>query len=191
VMASSSEQARLIEVFELQNDQGPCLDAFRAGATVAVRDADEQRARWPSLSTKLDESGLGAAYAVPMRLREQTIGAVNFFSPAGAPLPEGDLATAKALADVATIAILQYRASVASVRLAEQLQVALGTRVMIEQAKGVLAERGGVEMDVAFGLLRGYARRNNALLADVAEAVVLGTLSTELALDRQDERRRD
>jgi len=182
VMASSSEEARLIELFELQNDEGPCLDAYRSGLPVAVDDPGEQLARWPQFARRSAEVGLGPAYAVPMRLREQTIGAVNFFRPVGQPLPASDLVTAKAMADVATIAVLQYRSAQASLELAQQLQGALDSRVMIEQAKGVLAERGRVDMDIAFGLLRSFARRTNTHLSEVAEAIAYGRLDADLPL---------
>jgi GAF domain-containing protein len=130
------------------------------------------------------ELGLGAAYAVPMRLRDQTIGAVNLFRGPEKPLRAGDLPTAQALADVATIAILQVRAARASLELAEQLQAALNSRVTIEQAKGVLSEYGRVDMSVAFAALRAYARSHNRRLSEVAEALAQGRLRPERVIDR-------
>jgi GAF domain-containing protein len=176
LMASSSERSRLVELLELQSDQGPCLDAFGSGALVAVEADGEQARRWPSLARLLREAELGPAYGLPMRLREDTIGAVNLFRRPGEALAPGDLVTAQALADVATIATLQARANMASVQLAEQLQAALNSRVMIEQAKGVLAERGKVDMQAAFDRLRGFARSHNLRLTEVAEAVAQGRL---------------
>jgi hypothetical protein len=183
VMASSSEEARQIEVFELQNDQGPCMDAYKTGQPVAAIHPEEQAARWPLIAQRITEVGLGPAYAVPMRLRDETIGAVNFFRPPAEPLPEGDLETAHAMADVATIAVLHYRSAQANHELAAQLQGALDSRVMIEQAKGVLAERGQVDMDVAFALLRAYARSTNSHLSAVAEAIASGRLDAGLPLE--------
>ncbi|HEY6934058.1 MAG TPA: GAF and ANTAR domain-containing protein [Marmoricola sp.] len=176
LVASSSERSRLVELLELQADQGPCLDAFGSGALVAVEGDHEQAQRWPALSRLLREAELGAAYGLPMRLREDTIGAVNLFHRPGETVATGDLVTAQALADVATIATLQARASRASVQLAEQLQAALNSRVTIEQAKGVLAERGKVDMQAAFDRLRGFARSHNLRLTEVAEAVAKGRL---------------
>ena len=175
LMASSSERSRVVELMELQADEGPCLEAYRAGAAVSIDEA-EQPGRWPVLAPLIHEAGLGPAYGLPMRLREETIGALNIFRPPGRPLPAADLVTAQALADVATIATLQVRASRASLQLAEQLQAALNSRVMIEQAKGVLAERGQVDMQTAFDRLRAYARGNNRRLSEVAEAIAHGRL---------------
>ncbi len=184
VMASSSPEARLVEVFELQGEQGPCLDAFTGGMVVASPDLEDQRRRWPTFAEHLASAGLGPAYAVPMRLRDQTIGAVNLFRNPGLPMSGDDLLTAQAMADVATIAILQHRASRASVLLAQQLQAALDSRVMIEQAKGVLAERGSLGMQEAFDALRAYSRSTNKGLTSVAEAIAHGELDPDLVLQR-------
>jgi len=187
VMASSSEAARLIDVLELQGDEGPCVEAYRGGGTVQVEDLDEQAHRWPTIAVRMRELDLGAAYAVPMRLRDQTIGAVNLFRPPGRPMQGGDLVTAQALADVATIAILQVRAARATLELAEQLQAALNSRVIIEQAKGVLAEYGRVDMAMAFASLRGYARSHNRRLSEVAESLAQGRLRPQRVIDRAPE----
>jgi transcriptional regulator with GAF, ATPase, and Fis domain len=178
VMASSTEQARLLELFELQNDEGPCLDSFRRSEPVALTRLGEAAARWPRFVQAAAEAGFGAVQAHPMRLREQTIGALNlFYSPEqGDELADAHLA--QALADVATIGILQQRSIHRGEALAEQLQAALDTRTIIEQAKGVLAERGGVSMDAAFELLRRYCRSQRLHLADTARRIVEGTLDT-------------
>lgn len=179
LMAASSERSRLLELMELQADQGPCLDAFRTRAQVSVEDASEQARRWPVLAPLIEDADLGPAYGLPMRLREETIGAVNLFHLRGESLPAADLVTAQALADVATIATLQVRASEASLQLAQQMQSALNSRVMIEQAKGILAERGKIDMQTAFDRLRRFARSHNRRLSEVAAALARGTLDPD------------
>jgi GAF domain-containing protein len=171
VMATSSERSLTLELFELQNDEGPCLDCFRSGAPVSVLDPAEQEARWPLFAAELRARGFGPSYALPMRLRDDVIGALNLFGAPGLMLAESDLQIAQALADVATIAIMQHRTIRAGEQLAEQLQTALNSRIAIEQAKGVISEHAHVEMDVAFDLLRGYARRSQLRLSDVAAAI--------------------
>ena len=113
-----------------------------------------------------------------MRLRERTIGAFNLFRlPGEGMLAAPDLELGQALADVATIAILQHRTIRESEQLAEQLQAALNSRIVIEQAKGALAERAHVDVDVAFTMLRRFARQSRARLSDVAAAVASGELA--------------
>ena len=121
------------------------------------------------------EAGYRAVHALPMRLREETIGALNLFRVHPGALRAPSCASGQALADVATIGILQERAIRRREVLAEQLQVALNSRVIIEQAKGILAERGRLDMAQAFALLRGHARSNNRRLSDLARGVVDGT----------------
>src|SRR6266704_900956 len=169
VMAASSEQTRLMELFELQYDQGPCVDCFRAD--------QEQADRWPLFAHEVRSRGFGPLYALPLRLRDNTIGALNIFQLPGSPLPEGDLQIAQALADVATIAILQYRTIHAGEQLAEQLQTALNSRVAIEQAKGVVAEFAHVDMARAFEMLRHYSRNTQSRLSEVAAAIASGKLA--------------
>jgi GAF domain-containing protein len=176
VVASSSEESRLLEVFQLQSDEGPCLDCVRSGAPVSSGDLGQDRARWPTFVTAAVEAGFQSVFAVPMRLRDQTIGGLNLFSAAPVLASKADQGLAQALADVATIGILQQRSAHRSSLLAEQLQHALNSRIMVEQAKGVLAERHGVDMDVAFDALRHYARNNNLKLVDVAQSVVRGAI---------------
>ncbi|MEN3336635.1 MAG: hypothetical protein V7647_311 [Acidobacteriota bacterium] len=171
VMATSSEHSRMLELFELQNDEGPCLDCFRTGGPVIVLEPAEQIERWPLFATELRSRGFGPSYALPMRLREDTIGALNLFVPPDVVLVAGDLEIAQALADVATIAIMQHRTIRAGEQLAEQLQTALNSRIAIEQAKGVISEHAHVEMDAAFELLRSHARRTQTRLSEVAASI--------------------
>ena len=179
VMASSSERSRLLELMEIQNDEGPCLDCHREGAPVIVADLAAQRARWPSFADEAIRVGFRAVYALPMRLRSDTIGALNLFHREPGTITEATLRIGQALADVATIAILQQRAVHAREELSQQLQTALNSRVIIEQAKGVLAGRLPTDMSTAFTLLRGHARSTNQRLAEVARAVVAGELGSD------------
>lgn len=176
VVAASTEEARLLESYELQNVEGPCLDAFNSGEPVTVSGLDEMAARWPAFTPRLRELGFSSAQAIPLRLRRQTIGALNLFGTGTTSLSEDDMALGRALADVATIGLLQERSVSAGEVLAEQLQTALSSRVILEQAKGVLAERGGLEMGSAFEVLRTYARRHGRKLVEVATEVIAGRL---------------
>jgi transcriptional regulator with GAF, ATPase, and Fis domain len=171
VIASSSEQTRLVELFQLQNDQGPCLECFRSGLPVYEADLAGAGQRWPLFAPAAAGAGFAAVQALPMRLREDVIGAVNMFMRAPGRLDETELQVAQALADVATIGLLHERILRHQEVLAEQLQGALNSRVAIEQAKGVLAERLGLDMDQAFGLLRAQARAQGRRLAELASAV--------------------
>lgn len=172
VVASSSEETRLLEIFALQNDQGPCLDCVRTGTAVVSGDLDADRLRWPLFASFAIEAGFRSVVALPMRLREQTIGGLNLFDDRAVTVPPDDQRLAQALADVATIGILQQRSAQRSTVLAEHLQRALNSRVVIEQAKGVLAERNGMSMTAAFDSLRRYARSHNLKLTDLAVAIV-------------------
>ncbi len=172
VVASSSEETRLLEIFQLQNDQGPCLDCVRTGAAVVSTDLEADRARWPLFASYAIAAGFQSVVALPMRLREQTIGGLNLFDGRAVPVSPDDQQLAQALADVATIGILQQRSAHRSTMLAEHLQRALNSRIVIEQAKGVLAERNGTSMVAAFASLRLYARDQNIKLTDLAFAVV-------------------
>jgi transcriptional regulator with GAF, ATPase, and Fis domain len=175
VVAASSERTRLLELFQLQTDQGPCLDCFRTGQQVSVADVAAASSRWPRFAAASAEVGFGAVHAMPMRLRQEVIGAVNLFDVSAGPLDEEKLRIGQALADVATIGLLQERAIRRRETLAEQLQTALNSRVTIEQAKGVLAERLQVDMDEAFSLLRETARSGSRRLSELALGVVNGT----------------
>jgi len=179
VMASSSERSRLLELLEIQNDEGPCLDCYRSGQPILVGDLSGQHGRWPAFTQEAGRVGFAAVYALPMRLREETIGALNLFHRQPDAISDAGLRLAQALADVATIGILQQRAVQRSTDLAGQLQTALNSRLIIEQAKGVLAEREHLEMPEAFEMLRGHSRRTGRKLSEVAAAVVAGELSTQ------------
>jgi ANTAR domain/GAF domain len=177
-VASSNETARLLDLFELQNEEGPCLDCYRGGEQLVNQSlvADE---RWPRFGPEARRLGFATVHALPMRLRGQVIGAVNVFSASTEVLAHPDVAVGQALADIATVGLLQERSIREARLLNEQLQAALTSRVVIEQAKGMLAERRQVDMDVAFEALRSYARSTNGRLSDVAQSVLDGTLAAD------------
>ena len=175
VVAASSEAARLLELFQLQNDQGPCLDCFRGGRPVTVADLNAEAQRWPRFTAAAQQAGFAAVQALPMRLREQVIGALNLFRATPGAFDPANVRVGQALADVATISLLHERSMRHSDTLNEQLQAALNSRVIIEQAKGKLAERLGIDTTEAFSILRSYARNRNLRLADLAQAFIDGT----------------
>ena len=181
VVASTNEQSEWMELLQLEADEGPCVECFHAGAPVSVGDLADAAARWPQFVAALQERGAyGSVHALPLRLRGQAIGTLNLFHGAPGPLPAADLALGQALADVATIGILQERAIRRGEVLSEQLQAALNSRVIIEQAKGVLAQRGNLSMHAAFDRLRGYARAHNLRLTEVARQIVETDLAAEV-----------
>jgi transcriptional regulator with GAF, ATPase, and Fis domain len=177
LVAASAEQARVVELFQVQNDEGPCLDCYRSGQPVIVSDirAEHQAARWPRFAAAAREMGYAGVHAIPMRLREQVIGTLNLFKAQPDGLSPAVVVAATALVDVATIGILQERALRQQEVVAGQLQVALNSRVLIEQAKGALAERLRVTPDEAFVILRRYARDHNHPLTQLAGDVIRGT----------------
>ena len=176
LVASSSEAMRLLELFELQTQEGPCLDAFRTGQSVEHENLQAGSGRWPSFSAAALQAGFASALALPLRLREATLGALNLLRVTRTPMDEADVIVARAFADLATLSIIQHRTAAESQRLNEQLSAALTSRVVIEQAKGVIAERAGVDLAEAFSRLRSHARNHNRRLTDVARAAIDGTL---------------
>jgi GAF domain-containing protein len=179
LVASSSEAMRVLELFELQAKEGPCLDAFRTGERVEHEDLTAGTGRWPRFSTVASEAGFQSALALPLRLRDTIIGALNLVSVEQTPMNEADVLVARAFADLATISVLQQRAATESQQVNEQLSHALTSRIVIEQAKGVVFERAGIDMSEAFTRLRSYARSHNVRLTDVAQAAIDGTLDPQ------------
>jgi transcriptional regulator with GAF, ATPase, and Fis domain len=171
-VASSSEEARLLELLQVQTREGPCFEAVTSGQIIVVHDISLTADRWPTFAERAVSDGFNSVYAFPMRLREAVVGGLNLFGTTRGTLDEDSRVIAKALADVATIGILQQRTLHRSSLLAENLQRALNTRIVVEQAKGVLSERGHVPMDQTFELLRSYARSHNTKLSELARAIV-------------------
>ena len=182
LMASTSEAIELVELFQVQNDEGPCLDCYRTGERIMADDLTEAAERWPSFVPFATYNGFYAGHAFPLRLRGRILGALNLFRDEPGGLAPADVSAGQAMADVAAIAILQARAMRDAQLVSDQLQHALHSRIAIEQAKGKLSERAGIGMDQAFSTLRGYARGSHRLLVEVAEEVVSGAISADLVL---------
>ncbi len=174
VFAASSHQTRLLELLQVHADAGPCLDAYRTGQPVLVEDLAAEVTRWPVFVERAGEYDFGAVSALPLRLRSERVGALNLFLEHPGPMAAADVSVGQALADVAAIGILHQRVLARSETVNEQLQSALSTRLIIEQAKGMLAERAAIDLDRAFQLLRTHARRTNRRLADLARSVIEG-----------------
>ena len=171
-MASSSESAKLLELLQLQNSEGPCLECFHSGEPIAETDLREAYDRWPVFARRAVGSGVLSVHAFPMRLRDQVIGAMNLFREERVALPAEDQRVLRALADVATIAIIQEQATARAELLNEQLQAALTSRIVIEQAKGAVAQTLGVSVEQSFELLRHHARSRHLRLTDLAHTIV-------------------
>jgi len=177
VMTSSSDTMRVVELFELQAHEGPCLDCYRTGKPVLNQDLATVNGRWPRFSVIALEAGFRAADAVPMRLRGQIIGALNLFRSEPGSLSDDDVLIAQALADISTITLLQHREAIETQVVNDQLNHALNSRIVIEQAKGMTAEHGQLDMQQAFARLRNHARNHNFRLVEVATDIVNGTLT--------------
>ena len=185
-LASTTERMRVLELIEIQSDEGPCRDCFRSGEAVVNQQVALSEERWPRFATQVGAAGFQMVHALPLRLRDDTIGAMNIFDTRLRDLTSQEVNLAQALADAATIAILQERTVRQGAQLARQLQAALNSRIVIEQAKGVVAERLHLGMDEAFALIRTYARNGRLRLSEIAGALVAGTLSaSELSSAQQ------
>jgi hypothetical protein len=172
VVASTSERSRLIGLLQLDAGEGPCVDAYLTGSLITVDDIAATYARWPTFAVAAAELDYQSMHAIPLRLRSETIGSLNLFSDRPGPLNRNDAIAAQALADIATIGILHERALREADLAREQLQHALDSRVIIEQAKGILSQTEGVDMDEAFQRLRQRARSTGRLLSVVAREIV-------------------
>ncbi|HPU40278.1 MAG TPA: GAF and ANTAR domain-containing protein, partial [Microthrixaceae bacterium] len=178
VIGASTEQIGLLELFQIQNDEGPCLDCFRTGRTVASHELAGITI-WPAFAAESVAAGYPSVAAIPLRLKDVVLGCLNLFLTEPVAITPSDVVLARALADVASIAIVQDQATREAAIREGQLQHALTSRISIEQAKGMLAEHAQVDMDRAFALLRAYARRTRRGLTDVAQAMVAGDLAPE------------
>ena len=176
VVASTSEANTLVEIMQLDANAGPCLESFRTRAVVSVPDVDVGSDRWPDFCATARAQGIHSVYAIPLRLRQTTIGTLNLMRDERGEISQYDIRAAQALADVATIGILQERTIRDASTIRSQLQQALSTRIIIEQAKGVVAETGKLSMDAAFNRIRGHARSHQTPLSELARQLVAGEI---------------
>jgi GAF domain-containing protein len=176
-VASSSESMRVLELFQIQANEGPCVDCYRDGHAIVNYALSEADGRWPHFTPRALEQGFRSVHSLPLRLRGRTIGALNLFRTTQGPLEPDDVIVCQGLADVATIAILQHRSALDANALNEQLSNALNSRIVIEQAKGIISRATNCDMDHAFGQLRAHARNHNEGLTATAFRIVEGTLN--------------
>ena len=176
VMGSSSERTDALELLQAQNEEGPCFECYRRGRLVICDDLATETARWPMFAPAAQRAGFGSVHAVPMRVHGSAIGGVNLFRSGVGALAAADVLLAQGMADIAAIALLQERETRETHATVRQLQGALESRVVIEQAKGLLAERSRISMEAAFVRLRGYARAHNRRLSEIAGELIDGRL---------------
>jgi GAF domain-containing protein len=179
VMASSSERSDALDLLQCQNEEGPCFECYQRGRPVFSADIGADRGRWPAFAPMAAQKGFRSVQAIPMRVRGETVGALNLFRDAAGRLADRDMQLAQGMADISAIALLQERAVRESRDVVQQLQGALTSRVVIEQAKGVLAERAHIDVDAAFARLRVHAREQNRRLSDVARELIVGELDAD------------
>ena len=177
VLAGSSHATRQLELFQTQRDEGPCRDAYATGIPVSVPDLATETARWPRFVPTARAAGFASVHAVPLRLQQTTLGALGLFGTRVGVLNDADLGLGQALADVASVALIQNTTPADPAVVARQLQTVLAHRAQVERAKGVLAQVGGLDMVEAFTVLRGHARRHGQRLSEAADAVVTGTVA--------------
>jgi transcriptional regulator with GAF, ATPase, and Fis domain len=183
LISASSERTHHLEVFQLQRHQGPCLDCYRSGATVVVPDLAAESQRWPDFARVAQSVGFASVQALPMRLRDTVLGALGLFGTTVGHLDDDDLALAQALVHVASVAIVNEKSTSDRDLVNAQLQQALTSRIVLEQAKGVLASAGQLEMEDAFRVLRRYARDHSRKLSTVAQQLVNREVRAQELLD--------
>lgn len=185
IAAATSQSAHLVELLQLQAREGPCLDAFRTGEPVRTGPLDEAAAeeRWPEFARLATSAGFDSVLAVPMRLREKTLGSLNLFRSGPGEAAERDMIAAQILADLAAVAISQNRVALDAREMVDQLQTALDSRVVIEQAKGIVAAQTKLDVATAFERIRSYARSGNQRLHEVAEEIASGRFDVDVFVD--------
>lgn len=188
LLAASSQATRDVELYQLQRAEGPCLDCYQAGAPVSVPDLSEETARWPQFTAAAMAAGFASVHAVPMRLRDQVLGTLGLFGAHTGALADDDLSLGQAFAHVASVALVQGKAVADKDAVVSQLQLALSSRVVLEQAKGILAQTGDLDMEQAFASLRRYARDHNLKLSALAASVVARETAPRQILDHFTER---
>ena len=178
-MAASEERTHLLELFQVQNQEGPCQDCFVSGHPVGIDDLEDARERWPQFAPKALSVGFRSVQAVPLRLRGDVLGALNLFRNEPGGIGEEDQLVVQAMGDIATIGLLQQREAHRAATVTNQLQHALHSRISIEQAKGVISAQSGRSIDASFALLRAHSRNHNHKLSDLARAVVEGEIDAD------------
>ena len=191
VVAASSEQTRTLELFQVQREQGPCLDCFRSGGSVSVADLSREENRWPQFVPAARQAGFASVHAIPMRLRANVLGTLGLFGVNVGALNDDDLELGQALAHVASVIVVAGNTIADGELVIEQLQSALDSRVVIEQAKGILAQQGHLDMDDSYDRLRRYARHHGELLTLVAKRLVSRELSPQSILTPLASKRND
>lgn len=176
VMASSSVRSEALELLQSQHEEGPCFECYRSAQPVFSENLASDRGRWPRFGPAAVAAGIHSVLAIPMRVRGESVGALNLFRSQAGQIAASDLTLGQGMADIAAVSLLQERAARETRGVVAQLQGALNSRVLIEQAKGVLAERAQVSVDAAFAIMRAYARSHNRRLSDAASDVLDGTL---------------
>jgi GAF domain-containing protein len=176
-IASSNESMRVLEVFQIQSNEGPCVDCYQSGKAIINQELTGTNSRWPNFTPRATALGFRSIHCLPMRLRGRTIGALNLFRTKEGLLDDDDTVLAQGLADVATITILQHRNATNAQTLNDQLNTALQSRIIIEQAKGKISQATGADMDEAFGRLRAHARNHSQGLTSLAAMVAAGSVS--------------
>jgi GAF domain-containing protein len=184
VLASTNEGTRILELFQLHGEAGPCYEAATTGRSVSIDDLSADGQRWPKFAQAAQRTGFYSVHAIPMKLRDETIGALNLFGDLGHVLSDEDRKVGKAIADIATIGILQQRSIHRISLVAEQLQAALTSRVIIEQAKGLLAEFAQLDMESAFRAMRQYSREHNLKMSRVADQLVQRRLDPAVVINK-------
>jgi transcriptional regulator with GAF, ATPase, and Fis domain len=172
VIASTSERSNFIGLMQLDAGEGPCVEAFTTAQTVSVHNPAEMQRRWPRFAAASAALGYASVHSVPLRLRDSTLGSMNLFRETTGALNAQDAVALRALTDVATISALQHRTTEHAALVQTQLQHALDSRVIVEQAKGFLAHTHQIDLDAAFKLLRSYARSHHLRIADTAHDIV-------------------
>jgi GAF domain-containing protein len=175
-MAASEERTHLLELFQVQNQEGPCQDCFVTGHPVGIADLEDARERWPRFAPKALSLGFRSVQAVPLRLRGDILGALNLFRNEPGGIGDEDQLVVQAMGDIATIGLLQQRQAHRAATVTNQLQHALHSRISIEQAKGVISAQSGLSIDASFALLRAHSRDHNHKLSELARAVVDGEI---------------
>jgi hypothetical protein len=186
VVASSSEGIRILELFELQANQGPGVDCYRTGEPIVNEELSAVGGRWPAFTLRAVRAGFRSVHALPMRFRGRSVGALNLLRIDTGSLRPTDVVAVQFLADVATIAITQNHTALGAQVLSGQLNQAIYGRIVIEQAKGVISEATGLDLDRAFQQLRRYARTHDIKLAELSVHIANGTIDPRSLDPRRD-----